>query len=78
LTCQNGLRVEPYDSIRVLMLDFAQIRVQPVKIPVELSIKLPSSLASLFNDWIFHDVNLPSVPEEYKSAAARIRFIFSA
>ena len=55
------------------MLDLAQIRVQPVDVSAELSIELPSRFASLFNDWIFHDVNLPSVPEEYRSAAARNR-----
>jgi hypothetical protein len=54
LTSHSRLRLEPYDSIRILMLDLAQIRVQPVKISTELGIELASCFASLFNDWIFH------------------------
>ena len=48
------------------MFDLDEIRVKPVKISAELGIELTSRFASLFNDWIFHDVSLPSVPEEYR------------
>ena len=69
----NRLRLESYDSIGVRMLDLAQVRVEPMKISAELGIELASCFAGLFDDWVFHDVNLPSVPEEYRSAAARSR-----
>jgi hypothetical protein len=68
LSGDRWFRIELYDSFRVLVLDFAQIRVQPMKISAELSIELTARFAGFFNDWIFHAINLPSVPEEYRVA----------
>ena len=48
------------------MLDLAQIRIQPLDISAEFGIELSSRFAGLFDDGIFHGVNLPSVPEEYR------------
>jgi|GEM_PF-2951207 len=48
-------RVEFYDSFGVLMLDLAQIRIQPVDVSAEFGIELSSRFAGLFNDWIVHD-----------------------
>lgn len=42
------------------MLDLSKMRVQPVEIPIEFSIELPSCFTSLFDDWIFHDYQ-PSI-----------------
>lgn len=66
LADDRRLRIELYNSFLVLMLDLAQVREQPVKISAELGIELASSFAGFFNDWIFHDVSLPSVPAEYR------------
>ena len=48
------------------MFDLAKIRIQPLNISAKLGIKLSSRFAGLFNDRIFHGVNLPSVLEEYR------------
>ncbi len=48
------------------MLDLAQVRVQPVYISAEFGIELTPRFAGFFDDWIFHGVNLPSVPGEYR------------
>jgi len=66
---RSGL--EPDDSVCVLVLDLTKVRVEKVEISAELRIELAPRLTRLFNDWIFHGISLPSVPAEYKLAAAR-------
>jgi hypothetical protein len=69
----SRLRLKSNDPVGILVLNLAQICVQPVEISAELGVELAARFASLFNDWIFHDVNLPSVPDEYRFRGSKTR-----
>jgi hypothetical protein len=57
---RGRFRHESYHSVRILLLNLQQICVQPVEISAEFCVELASRFASLFNDWIFHDIDLLS------------------
>ena len=56
----SGFRMKSNDRVGLLLLNLAQICVQPVEIPAELGVELASRFASLCNEWIFHEITLPS------------------